>query len=145
MNRGVKTALLTVIVFGGLYVSLGPLRFPEYLLSKGSATVRVASLRDIPKECNSSLLNRHRSSVPGHMSMGYCGSIMTDHGSFQLPENRMYFFGQSRSDILGKLKVGCTFDVVYYGYNAAVYEGVLQTNRYIPKLVSVDGPTMNCT
>ena len=144
MNRGVKTALLTVAVFGGLYLPLGPLRFPEYLLSSGKATVLVESLRDIPRECNSNLLNRHRSSTPGHMSMGFCGSIMTDHGSFQLPESRIYLFGQSRSVILDKLKVGCAFEVVYYGYHATVYKGMRQTNRYIPKIVNVNGPIGTC-
>jgi hypothetical protein len=79
------------------------------------------------------------------MSMGYCGSIMTDHGSFQLPENRIYFFGQSRGEIIAKLKVGCVFEVEYYGYRATVYKGMLQTNRNIPKILNVDGPDEACS
>lgn len=144
MKRGVKTVLLTVAIFGGSYLSMGPMRFPEYLLTSGRATVEVTDLRDIPTECRSNTWSRHRSSEPGRYGDGFCGSIMTDHGDFQLPESRFYLFGQTRSEIRSALKEGCTYQFVYYGYHATVFKGMLSTNRYIPQLVRISDP-INCS
>jgi hypothetical protein len=144
MKKISRTVLLTIAIFATLYIALVPLRFPEYLLSSGRATVRVEELRGIPEECNSNLFLLYRSSTPDRMAEGFCGNIMTDHGEFQLPESRFFLFGQSRQEIYDKLEVGCLYEVIYYGYRATVYRGMPSTNRFIPKLTSAKGPIGSC-
>jgi hypothetical protein len=144
MKSVIRTLFLTLVISITLYTALVPLRFPEYLLSSGQARVKVEALRGIPEQCNANLLMRHRSSTPDPMAMAFCGTIMTDHGLFTLPESRFFLFGQSRQDIYEKLGVGCVYDVTYYGYRATVYRGMPLTNRFIPKLISANGPIGNC-
>lgn len=143
-SRNGRTILVFFGIFGGLYLAAVTMRFPEYLLTSGTVAIRVTDLRGIPMECRSGL-PRHRSSAPGSATGGFCGSIMTDHGPFQLPEDRFYAFGQSRSEILRGLSEGCVYDVTYYGYGATVHRGMSDTNRHIPKLVRVSGPFGACS
>jgi hypothetical protein len=144
LRPGIRATLLWICATIGVYAILGPLRFPEYLLTSGTAQIRIEAMNGTPEECNSSLFFRHRSSDPVDVHQGFCGAVMTDHGSFKLPESRYYLFGQSRKEIWNKLIEGCVYDVRYFGYRAKVYPGSVGTNRNIPSLVSIDGPQGKC-
>jgi len=139
-----RLIIMGIVVALVLYISLVPLRFPEYLLTNGTAIIKVTSLRQVPRECNSSAFWRYRSSNPLDGLGGYCGTIMSDHGPFQLPEDRIYFFGSARAELIDLLEVDCYYRVNYYGYRATVYKGMPNTNKFFPKIVSASEPSGPC-
>lgn len=62
---------------------------------------------------------RHRSSVPSQGSGTglYCGYILTDYGSFLLPESNSWaFWNDSRETIADRIKVGCKYEATVAGY-----------------------------
>ena len=87
---------------------------------------------DAARECRSrrslKIWPKYRSTVP-KQSIGYCGLIMSDHGSFKLPETTwLNLWGTSREDLHDKLVVGCTYKVVVTGLGLELRKGQPMSN-----------------
>ena len=92
----------------------------EYATSRDTAVVTVTDLRNVPRYCRRSLPLPFRSSVPDlpmRSRRNYCGSVMTDHGDFALPQTvSLLPFAMSRASIVDLLRVGCRYEVRFHGW-----------------------------
>ena len=92
----------------------------EFVTSRDTAIVTVTDRRNVPRRCRSSLPWRFRSSVPDlpmRSRRNYCGSVMTDHGDFALPQTvSLLPFAMSRASIVDLLRVGCRYEVRFHGW-----------------------------
>lgn len=67
-----------------------------------------------------------RSSVPKPIYTSFCGVVETNFGAFELPySNEIWPSYESRTDLLKKLKVGCSYNVKIVGYGVVAKEGDL--------------------
>jgi hypothetical protein len=83
-------------------------------------TVDVRSV-DAPRHCwqdsDGGLLwggrEAERSRAPSRSYLGYCGGVLTSHGTFQMPETYPRpWLGQTRAEIFERIHRGCRYDVV---------------------------------
>ena len=83
-------------------------------------TVDVRTM-DAPARCwediDSGLLSKKRRAsrdfAPSRSYLGYCGVVMTTHGSFALPQTYPRpWLGQTRAEVHDRLKRGCRYDLV---------------------------------
>lgn len=59
-----------------------------------------------------------RDRAPGRAYLGYCGGVLTSHGSFLLPESLPRpWLGQSRAEMHDRLRRGCRYDLVVLSEN----------------------------
>ena len=101
------------------------------VFGRQTATVTITD-NYAPRECrrHRSLLHgpKHRSTASGFPGM-YCGLIMTDHGSFVLPQSgRFNLFRTSREELFDILSTGCTYKVVVAGYGPRLKRGYSARN-----------------
>lgn len=72
---------------------------------------------------------RFRSEVPS-IGLIYCGLIMTDHGSFKLPETTwLSVFEPSREELYDTLVEGCMFEITVRGAGPDLQLGNARSNR----------------
>ena len=106
-------------------VMTGILVIPSILIRQ-TESVTITSV-DAARECRSrrtyKIWSKYRSDIP-QTSIGYCGLIMSDHGSFELPETTwINLFGASREDLFDGLFEGCRYRIVVTGPRLALAEG----------------------
>lgn len=114
---------------------------PEILIRQ-TAVVTVESIY-AARECRSRDSRffgpRFRSSDPEYPG-GYCGIVITDHGSFELPETTwLPTFGRSREALFDLFEIGCSYEVTVVGPGIKLSEGRMSSNhnmtvRYVTPL-----------
>lgn len=82
---------------------------------------------DAARECRSrrayKIWPKYRSSIPQN-SIEFCGLIMSDHGSFELPETTwISLFRVSREDFFDGLVEGCRYRILVTGPGLELAEG----------------------
>lgn len=88
---------------------------------------------DTARECRSrrafKIWPKFRSSRPQN-SLNYCGLIMSDHGSFDLPETTwLHLIGVPREALHDGLVVGCNYRIVVAGPGLELEKGGAMSNR----------------
>ena len=100
----------------------------EFATSRDTAVVTVTDLRNVPRYCRRSFPLPFRSSVPDlpmRSRRNYCGSVMTDHGDFALPQTvSLLPFAMSRASIVDLLRVGCRYEVRFYSWGPPPRSGL---------------------
>lgn len=137
----------TVITCGLTLVMVGVVVVPNLFIRQ--TEVVVISWIDAARECRSyksrkfeDVWPQYRSSVP-ERSFTYCGMIMSDHGSFDLPETSWArLVGNSREVLFDTLHVGCAYKVVVSGPGIALEKGGAASNR--PRTLRKAEPLGDC-
>lgn len=88
---------------------------------------------DTARECRSrgtyKIWQKFRSNKTQNSS-NYCGSIMSDHGSFDLPETTwLHLFGTPREALHDGLIVGCNYRIIVVGPGLALEKGRNMSNH----------------
>lgn len=101
----------------------------------GRQTVEVVvTLVDTPRSCRDSrillLARPYRSSVPTQTVWGWCGRVLTDHGSVELPESGLFTSGWGRREALvDMLRNGCRYRVTVSGFGFDLEPDAIPSNR----------------
>lgn len=138
MRRVVLSLFLFSIFFSWQYGS-------PYLFSKklevvvtdnaASRTCREGALR---------LLGKTRSEPPSSNLFGYCGAVITDHGSLDLVESGTFLLGaDKREQIFDALQPGCRAIVLVTGFGEAPKQGAIATTSTRWMILSLKG-LMSC-
>lgn len=120
-----------LIGLGVFCTVMGSIHVVPSILIRQTASVTITSV-DAARECRSrrnyKIWPKYRSGVP-QSSFGYCGLIMSDHGSFELPETTWFsLFGVSRENLFDGLVEGCRYRIVVSGPGLALAEGRAMSN-----------------
>ena len=128
---------------GVLFILLTSIQVVPSLIIRQTETVTITKV-DAARECRSrrayKIWPKYRSSIPRD-SIEYCGLIMSDHGSFELPETTWIgLFGATREDLFDRLVEGCRYRIVVTGPGLALSEGrgTSDTNRTLQRLDPLD-------
>lgn len=111
-----------------LFVLISATAFPS-LFIRQTAVVTITMV-DTARDCRKRVSRRlnkiwpeYRSSTPQN-AVDYCGLIMSDHGSFELPQTAwLHIFGPSRGELHDALFVGCKYRVLVTGPGIALEKG----------------------
>ncbi len=107
----------------------------------------VATILDVdaPRVCRAhrSLIHgpRSRSDAPSIPAL-YCGIVLTDKGSFDLPQSRRFqVFGATREALFDQLQEGCVarFTVAGTGTPLSDGAGLTNRNRTLVRIEPVEG------
>lgn len=120
-----------LIVAGLCFVMVSVMVIPS-LVMRQTEVVTITRI-DAARECRSrkafKIWQKFRSSKP-QSSFTYCGLIMSDHGSFDLPETTwLPLFGESREALHDRLTVGCNYKIVVVGPGIDLEMGGAMSNR----------------
>jgi len=120
-----------LMVAAGLCVVMTSVMVLPSLFIRQTETVMIARV-DTARECRSQrslfLWSKFRSSQP-QFSHSYCGLVMSDHGSFDLPETTwINLIGLPRETIHDRLVIGCKYRIVVAGPGLALKKGGAMSN-----------------
>lgn len=121
-----------VMIAAGLcLIMVSVMTLPSFLIRQ-TEVVTITRV-DTARECRSrkafKIWPKYRSNKPQN-SFTYCGLIMSDHGSFDLPETTwLHLFGSSREALHDRLVVGCSYRIVVAGSGRKLEMGSPMSNR----------------
>jgi hypothetical protein len=120
-----------MITIGLCFLMASAVALPD-LFMRQSEIITIIKV-DAARECRSrrtfKIWPKHRSSMP-EVPITYCGLIMSDHGSFELPETTwLNIFGAPRAALYDQLMVGCSYRVVVAGPGLELEKNRLMSNR----------------
>jgi hypothetical protein len=117
---------LALIVFGSIGV--------EHVVGRQTVEATVTRL-DAPRSCRARSIPfvamRQRSEAP-RSPFGYCGIVMTDHGSFILPETNRPLSAlgfAARETLHDALQEGCRFELTVSGWGDPLTPGAPARNE----------------
>jgi hypothetical protein len=121
-----------LIVAAGLCLFMVSIQVLPSIFIRQTEIITVTRI-DAARECRSrrtyKIWPKYRSSVPEN-SLNYCGLIMSDYGSFDLPKTTwINLFGPSREALYDELVTGCSFRIVVTGPGLELAKGSIMSNR----------------
>jgi len=121
-----------LMIVGGLCILMVSVQVLPSLFIRQTEIVTITRV-DTARECRSrrayKIWPKYRSSTPRN-SFNYCGMVMSDYGSFDLPETTwIHFWGASREALHDALVVGCSYRIVVTGPGLELEEGRAMSNR----------------
>ena len=121
-----------MMIAAGFCLSLVSVMTLPSLLIRQTEVVTITRV-DTARECRSrrafKIWPKYRSNRP-QSSFSYCGLVMSDHGSFNLPETTwLHLFGSSREVLHDGLVIGCSYRIVVAGSGLKLEMGSPMSNR----------------
>ena len=131
-EQAVKSLNRVFMIAVGLCILLASVQVLPSLFIRQTEIVTITGI-DAARECRSrrayKIWPEFRSSIPRHRG-DYCGLIMSDHGSFELPQTTwISLFRTPREALYDGLATGCKFRIVVVGPGFELEKGQGMTNR----------------
>ena len=121
--RSLKRSLLALMLILGVVAGS---QAAELVIGRQTVSAIILEL-ELPRVCRDKRSRiqgpKHRSGRSGFPGK-YCGLVLTDHGSFALPQSaRFSLFQESRESLFDGLIEGCRFQLLLAGYGPDLEEG----------------------
>ena len=131
-KQAVKSLNRVFMIAVGLCILLASVQVLPSLFIRQTEIVTITGI-DAARECRSrrayKIWPEFRSSIPRHRG-DYCGLIMSDHGSFELPQTTwISLIRTPREALYDGLATGCKFRIVVVGLGFELETGQGMTNR----------------